>query len=766
MKPQEEQIAARPPRRADDSLWRGLDRLRQRIEFGDLTLVFYIAVFVRSYLWGVGDNSLAWSLTALLTLALWFGYLFGKESSDERLPHSFWLIVALPLAIVYLLRVAFPDISYDVLNYRLVHAERGLRGFLFIPGDFFPTIFPLNPAPDMLTGIYRYLLGYRLGTIGNLLAMLWTGEILYKLLRESVVRVWLRSVCVLLILFTEQMLFGINTYMMDVLTVPLLLEATRLALDSDLSRMSRARVAYFAFLLGASAAFKVSNVIYVAPILLVCCYKIFVARPPLTRNNAWRVLVFIIAFTLPSLIHAAWLYNETGNPIFPLYNNIFRSPYWALSPVGDVRWGPKSLWEAVLWSVLVFFQPERGSEIGVYTGRLSLGFVVALACLVLLRRDKELRALAFMLLVGALLWSFGSGYTRYALFSEALAGLVVVRLCAYLWTRNVSSVRAALRVVCCVLAILLVVQCAAAIHYVRFYEWSMRPTLLSNYAGFAAESRYLLTDRAAASFLPAGSQALLRDVEVWVVSDVKTNGVEMMLKPEIQIVGVQNSEYFDNVAANRKFSRTLDEISKRKMYSLCFTENLELCESRIRLIGLRVNSVVPFRVPFFSSTTLLDMQLLQLRSMREDEVEAMLNDQPPPPAPRDQNSPPTPFAAKIAFINFPTSLRAGQTAIVRARIENTSNVTWRNAGDTDGAGQINLGNRWLYRDGRKFIYGDGRSPLPADLAPGASADLSLQITAPDDAGEFILELDMVQEQVAWFREKGVPTARIRVTVER
>lgn len=767
MKSNQEQVASQSIQFNENPSARRLDRLRQRIEFGDLALICYVAVFVRSYLWGVGDNYLAWSLTVLLTLAVWCGYLYSKESTDERPSPLFWFVVAAPLVFAYALRVAFPDLSYDVMNYRLVHAERGLRGFLFIPGDFFPTIFPLNPAPDMLTGIYRHLLGYRLGTIGNLIAMLWTGEILYKMLRECVTRVWLRSVCVLLILTTEQVLFAVNTYMMDVLTVPLLLEATRLALDFDLARMTRARVAYFAFLLGASIAFKVSNAIYVLPILLLCFYKIFVVHTPRTRGNALRLLVFAVAFTLPWLMHAAWLYIETGNPIFPLYNNVFRSPYWVIGSIGDGRWGAKGAWETLLWAVLIFFQPERGGEIGVYSGRLSLGFAVALVCLVV-RHGRRLRALALLLLCGVLLWSLGSGYTRYALFSEVLAGLVVVQFAAHLWMLNASRVRASLRVVCVVLACMLVAQFAAAANYARLYEWSMRPTLFDDYASFLTESRHLLSDRAAAKFLPAESQAKLRDVEVWVVSEFVTNGVEVMLKPEIPMVAVENIEYSQTAAANLRYSRTLDELASRKMYSLCYTKNLEICESHIRQSGLRFAAVTPFNVPFFSVKTTLDMQLIRLRPMRADESDDILNEQPPPPPPTPlaANSPPTPFAARIAFLDAPTTLRAGQRAIVRARIENQSAVTWRNAGDASGAGQINLGNHWLDRLGRKLINDDGRVALPADLMPGASVEVQLEITAPAQPGEYLLELDLVQEHVAWFRDKGAPSARSRIRIER
>jgi len=40
------------------------------------------------------------------------------------------------------------------------------------------------------------------------------------------------------------------------------------------------------------------------------------------------------------------------------------------------------------------------------------------------------------------------------------------------------------------------------------------------------------------------------------------------------------------------------------------------------------------------------------------------------------------------------------------------------------------------------------------------------ITAPKEPGEYVLEVDLVQEQVAWFRDKGSATAKTKVTVVR
>src|SRR5204863_4360041 len=122
----------------------------------------------------------------------WALYLTLSDDHTSRVPRTFWLLVALPLLGFFLLRLPAPDISFDVLNYHIFHGERALRGPLLLPGDFFPTPAPFNPTPDIVTGLYRYAFGYRLGTVANLLALIWTGTIVERMLRDWINLVWLR----------------------------------------------------------------------------------------------------------------------------------------------------------------------------------------------------------------------------------------------------------------------------------------------------------------------------------------------------------------------------------------------------------------------------------------------------------------------------------------------------------------------------------------------------------------------------------------------
>src|SRR5215207_7618047 len=237
--PESESAPATTPSASDSSHrrtskgTRALSRLRGRVEFGDALLFVYALAFARQYFWVLDNNALAWALSAVLASAACYFYVRTKPFPPGRAGREFWLLVALPLLFVYAFRAPFPDVSFDVLNYRLLHAERSLRGTLFAPGDFFPTPAPYDPAPDTITGLFRLALGYRLGTIVNLLALLWAARVADKILRPFVANAWTRAASVLLVALAEHLLFEVNNYMVDLLALPLLLEATHLALRTD-----------------------------------------------------------------------------------------------------------------------------------------------------------------------------------------------------------------------------------------------------------------------------------------------------------------------------------------------------------------------------------------------------------------------------------------------------------------------------------------------------------------------------------------------------
>jgi hypothetical protein len=129
------------------------------------------------------------------------------------------------------------------------------------------------------------------------------------------------------------------------------------------------------------------------------------------------------------------------------------------------------------------------------------------------------------------------------------------------------------------------------------------------------------------------------------------------------------------------------------------------------------------------------------------------------------------FRALLAFKDAPAKLRAGQKETVIVRVKNGSQVFWwARGGELNDSNSnkfyIALGNLWLQEDGKLLTEMDGRMGLPKDLRPGEEVEVPLSISAPTTPGNYILEVDLVQEQVSWFHDKGSPTAKTNVTVVR
>lgn len=735
----------------------------------DVLIFIYFAVLARQYFWWLTDkNRTAWIASAVVAAIIGWLYVSTKELSEEEsagLP--FWLVAVLPLVFVYLMRVVFPDVSFDVLNYRLLHGERALRGFIYLPGEFFPTPAPYNPAPDMVTGIFRHVLGYRLGTIANLLAMIWVARIADKLLRPFWRHAWLRAGGVLIALMVEHLLFEINNYMADLLALPLLLEATYLALRHEEWKNERRNLVCIALLLGMSVAFKLTNAAVALPIVLLCAYRVVTRRRSGDKKKttqlselALTTLLCAVAFILPLAPFSAYLYRETGSAVFPVFNGLFKSVYWPASNTWDPRWGASGLWEKLAWPILISFKPERLSELGVYSGRISLGFAAALIGFVLVRRNARLRELCFIVGASSLLWSASTGYIRYALYVEILAAIVVLALAARLTQINKTGRRAGLTVACLLWAGLIFQACLAG-YYISEQEWSGRPTFFTQPGPYKSEAHYLLRDRSLRDFLSPETRDQFDRVEVWIVSSMKTSSLEVMLQPHAPMIGVNTGEYFLTDAARMRFDQTLERVSGKQIFSLVFAEDLDAAKATLRERGLVAKETVPVEIPFYSPQALIKMFLIEVARSSGDEAVSKQNGSTGIVASEHDAA----YHAEISASEQPNLMTAGEKKVLRLTVRNAGNSVWRSRVPRGWMNVVTVGDRWLTADGAGVVNElDRRSALPHDLKLGDQAELTLTVTAPMTEGQYVLEIDMVHEGVTWFYQRGSPTLRWPVKV--
>jgi hypothetical protein len=737
--------------------------VRERVEFGDAFIFLYGLVFINQYFWFLGNNTLAWAISFLLALVCSYFYVSTKSFPRNTLHISFWLVVGLPLAAAYILRAAFPDQSFDVVAYHLTHAERSLVGPLFAPGDFFPSGVSYNPVADTVTGISRRILGYRLGTAINLLVLVWSAQIADKILRSFIVGAWLRSFCVLFAVLAEHLLFEINTYMVDLLAIPLLLEATFLTLHIDAVRYRRANFVRIALLLGASVAFKFSNLTVVLPLIMVCAYHALVGPGRSALKELPKTLLLtLLAFLASLLPFSVYIWRVTGNPFFPIANVFFQSPYWPTHGGWDNRWGPHTFFETILWPLLIWFKPERHSELTLYSGRLSLGFLVAVVGLPIAWRNTRARTLCLIFIASSLLWSVaGLGYSRYGLYQELLAGVTITVLCSLLLKRTSNAPFAWKTSLAFVLVVVLGAQSILAWSYLLKKDWGSRSNLIADPGLYAREMRYVLRDRSLRSFLSPDQRAIFDNVPAWLETCSPSSGYEMLLNARVPAIAARQPEYFFTRESRKRFIEAVERLPSRQMFSLCIVHDVQTARDSIELRGLEIARMTPMEIPFFSPNNLVGIMLFEV--LRPEEPEALT---------RFQSSwmnaafSDADYREEITALDAPTVMRTGEKRIIRCKVKNLGLEVWPSRGNKDGWFQVNLGNRWFDAAGKVEITGiDSRGAMPADLGPGAEVEVPITVKAPTTPGDYIIEFDMVHEAVTWFYERGSHPTRLRIRVE-
>lgn len=601
------------------------ETLRQKLGPADAFLLTYIMVFVRQYLWFAGNQSITWALTTVLSALILLVYAYAREERGPKLTRSFYLVVALPLILIYAMRVPFPDFSFDVTNYHLVHAERALSGWPFMKGDFFPTIIQLNPAPDMVSGIFRRLLGYRLGTIVNYFALLWAASIIDRLLRSYLKNQWIRSAGVLLVVSTEFILYLLNLYLIDLLALPLLLEATRLSLRFAEANRKNHTLVIIAFLLGLSTAFKMTNLAFAIPVALLCAYHLFVYRAEI--NPKWIALA-IAVFAAPLLPFSLYMYWQTGNPSFPFYNKIFKSPYMAATNYEDAGRGPKTFWETLVWPVWVAFWPERLSEMSglgaAYTGRISIGYVVVILGLFSKLVGRELKTLCLISLAGSVLWSMTTGNGRYGIYLEVTGAIVALSLLSSLYASAQESGKARPRQTATLIMLfggLLTFQSVVAYHHIyknnqALFGKPVQPTIFAHFDKYLLEARNILNDYSAEQYLSQGDKQILDQVGVWINSYSTTSGVELVLKKDVPMLSVSDYlgifDFLETEESRKRFAESLAYSTDKRMFSLCPGEQLPSSVKFITRTGLTIGEITSVNMPFYSHTTRLRMALIEV----------------------------------------------------------------------------------------------------------------------------------------------------------
>jgi hypothetical protein len=126
------------------------------------------------------------------------------------------------------------------------------------------------------------------------------------------------------------------------------------------------------------------------------------------------------------------------------------------------------------------------------------------------------------------------------------------------------------------------------------------------------------------------------------------------------------------------------------------------------------------------------------------------------------------FKAELTLVapaKMPTTMHPGDKQQFVVRVKNTSSETWGVRGQADGKYQVSLGTQWEDENGKVVAAEETRAPLPADIKPGQETELSSFFVAPAKPGTYTVNIDMLQENVSWFRLKNSTPLHYKITVE-
>lgn len=351
----------------------------------------------------------------------------GTNTSNRLL--AFVVCAAVPLLAMLWLGV---DTNWDLANYHLYNPHAWLTGRYatdIAPAQIQTWHSPLLDVPLYLlvrADAHSLLISLWL-TIPAIVALLAGSNVLSRLL-DRPLRAWELLAFALAGASGAAFLPNIGSSMNDLFVAAGIVTSLALVLRTQ----TGFQVWLFAgAIAGLTAGLKLTALLY--------CIGLFAATlasgPP--RMLPTRVLALAIGglggFLISYLPWGLYLWEAHGSPMFPYFNNIFRSPDLPPDTWADVRFRPKTLLDALLAPVHLLATSTRFSELPVRDPRLLIG-IIASVFLAWPRRAatpgqvRSGRMLAMFFVVSYVLWVMQYGILRYTTPLEVAAAAMLVAM--------------------------------------------------------------------------------------------------------------------------------------------------------------------------------------------------------------------------------------------------------------------------------------------------------------------------------------------------
>lgn len=115
------------------------------------------------------------------------------------------------------------------------------------------------------------------------------------------------------------------------------------------------------------------------------------------------------------------------------------------------------------------------------------------------------------------------------------------------------------------------------------------------------------------------------------------------------------------------------------------------------------------------------------------------------------------YNARITPETVSLNIDSDKVAYLPVRLENRGSRLWEKVGEFP----VHLSYHLLDQQGNLLKHDNSRTGLPGDLKHGESAEVKMEID-PLAPGKYLLEIDMVKENITWFADQGSPAVRIEI----
>jgi hypothetical protein len=288
-------------------------------------------------------------------------------------------------------------------------------------------------------------------------------------------------------------------------------------------------------------------------------------------------------------------------------------------------------------------------------------------------------------------------------------------------------------------------------------RFGLRPGAFTNQPSYLPHLRLLFRDRHLPTFLTPYDRKQLETVDAWIVSDIESAGIQVLLKKDIPTLPVCYGQLNGEIAMKR-FSQCADALTGKRIVTLVSQDNLGPSLEALASHGLHAGNIRQFPLPFFTRDSELRMAWIEV-----------LHGPAPNAAPLGftriaEPLPAGAFNAALSLPDSPTAMQPGERRVVYVAVKNSSDTTWPALGEAGGRFRVKVGNCWRKLNGKRFAQGNAFGAFFFDVERGKTVEVPLPITAPQTPGEYLLEIDLRQDQVAWFRDRGSAPLVVKIAV--